>query len=207
MPLSLFILVAKLNTMKAIRDRVFLALEKETEDTVTLGNGLELFIDTAFDRARHARQYGYVVSVSDTVHLYKEYDDGVDLKVGDKVWFHHFAIEKNNVFKIGEKTYYTLPYAMLFLLERGDEYIPLNEFVFVRPCEAVKEVNGLVNPLVGDLSKRRAEVVYINDKSKAELGIDVGSIVDLTGRGNYDMKIGGEVLYRLRHRQLIAERL
>lgn len=193
--------------MKAIRDRVFLALEKETEDTVTFENGLEIFIDTAFDRARHARQYGYVVSVSDTVHLYKEYEDGVDLRVGDKVWFHHFAIEKSNVFNVGDKTHYTLPYSMLFLLERDGQYIPLNEFVFVRPCEAVKEVSGLVNPLVGDLSKRKAEVVYVNERSKQELGIDVGSVVHLSGRGNYDMKINGEVLYRLRHRQLIAEQL
>lgn len=189
--------------MKAIRNRVFFTLEKETEDEYRLSTGDTIYIETRFDPARHARQYGRVVAVSPNIERYKDFKDGIELLEGDKIWVHHFAIEQSNKFEIDGRLIYSLPYDMLFAIERGEYFVPLGEFVFVRPKVVDTDFGSIINPLKGNLSNRFAEVVYINRFAKRELGIEEGDTVMLSGTGNYDMKIKGEVLYRMRMRQLI----
>lgn len=198
--------------MKPIRDKVIFTLEKETEDEYRLANGEAIYIETKFDPAKHARQYGKVVSVAPHIERYKEFKDGIELMEGDKVWMHHFAIEKTkggaqpNKFIHDGNPYYVLSYSMFFAVERHGHFVPLGEFVFVRPKVVDKDYGGLTNPLMGNLSRKYAEVVYINRFCKRETGLEVGDTVALSGTGVYEMKIGGETLYRMRMRQLVAVR-
>lgn len=191
--------------MKAIRDNVIFTLEKETEDEYKTSGGLTIYIDTQFDPARHARQYGKVVSVSKDIERYKEHKDGVQLFEGDKVWLHHHAIDKKSInFEQDGKVYYCMPYSLFFAVERGNDFIPLGEFLFVRPHVEKESFGAFQNPLRGNLSKRTGEVVYVNESTKATTGIKEGDIAYLSGTGVYEMEIFGETLYRMRIRQIVG---
>jgi co-chaperonin GroES (HSP10) len=191
--------------MKAVLDRVIFQTEKDTEDSVVLSNGVELYVETKYDPMLHARQWGTVVSVPEKLEFYKEFKDGIELSVGDKVWVHHFAVDKAQKFEVDKTLYRWLSYSMFFAVEKGDAFIPLGEFVFVRPLQRTDDmIGGLHNVKKGELSTRYGEVVYVNDYIRGEYGLNVGDVVFMKGTGSYDMKIGGELLYRMRARQLEA---
>ncbi len=196
--------------MKPIRDKVIFTLEKETEDEYRLATGDRLYIETQFDREKHARQYGIVVGVSPNIERYKTFKDGIELMEGDKIWVHHHAISKTkggdipNRFVHEGKLFYTLSYDQIFAVERHGHFVPLGEFVFIRPKVESEDSAIIKNYMRGSLSRKEGEVVYINRFCKRELGIDVGDVVALSGTGCYDMNIGGEVLYRMRMRQLVG---
>jgi hypothetical protein len=192
--------------MKPVGERIIFQLEKETEDEVVLSSGQRLYLETKFDRMRHARQYGIVVSVGDNLEACKiEHKDGIMLYEGDKVWMHHFAIEKAHRFEHRGEVYYHLPYSLFYAVLRDGVFLPLGEYVFVKPLRFDDKWSGIYDPRHGELSKDYGVVVFINDYAKGELGVDVGDVVRIKHAGaQYDMKIGGEVLYRVRMRQLEA---
>ena len=59
--------------IQPIGDFVYVELEREEENKITLSNGKELWLDTSFDRYVNARQYGIVKYVSKSIK--KRVDD------------------------------------------------------------------------------------------------------------------------------------
>ena len=78
--------------IKPLGDFVYVEIEKEEENTHTLSNGVQIYLDTSYDRYVNARQYGTVKYIS--VNIQKRVDDGIKLKEGDKVYFHHHVIDE-----------------------------------------------------------------------------------------------------------------
>ena len=115
---------------------VLIDIEKETEDSVVLSNGVELFLDTELERMWHARQYGTVKHISK--HARKRVEDNIDLKIGDKVYFHHFVIDKPLEFE-GEK-YYQADINQIYAVEREDDIIMLQDYILVEPVTNEKEL-------------------------------------------------------------------
>lgn len=192
--------------LKAIRDKVILRLEKEMEDEVEIKGGSKLYIATEFDPHRHARQYGIVESVPEHIDKYKKFQDGVTLKKGDKIWFHHFIIESAHKFDVDGERYYILPYEQLFAVEQGGDFKPLNDFVYVEPIEYDDDVFGdTVLSVRRGKTETLGKIRYASGYAKDWLKVKEGDEVAIGYGGAYDMKIYGETLYRSRARHLVME--
>lgn len=181
---------------------IYFKVEKETEDSYTMADGTELWLDTEIDRMRNARQYGIVHSVPENIDKYKRFDDGVELTNGDKIYFHHFVVEPDSKFQLFGETVYKLPYEQIFAVEREGKIIPLNQFVFVKPEPKISVSKAIIDINEGDMSENIGKVLY-NGSEGEKIGIEEGDRVLFLKK--YSMNINGEEVYRVRTPNIVAK--
>jgi co-chaperonin GroES (HSP10) len=189
--------------MKTLGFYIYFTVEKETEDEYVMSNGVKLWLDTEIDRARNARQYGTVKSVPENLNRFKRFKDEVDIKEGDKIWFHHFVVEESSKIDLFGENVYMLPYEQIFAVEREGELLPTNDFVFIKPDVKERESSILHTSKDGELSKKTGTVVY-TCKDGERMGLDKGDRIFFKS-APYDMDVNGEKLYRLRADNILAK--
>jgi len=189
--------------MKTLGFYIYFTVEKETEDEYVMSNGVKLWLDTEIDRAKNARQYGTVKSVPENLNRFKRFKDEVDIKEGDKIWFHHFVVEESSKIDLFGENVYMLPYEQIFAVEREGELLPTNDFVFIKPDVKQRESSILHTSEDGELSKKTGTVVY-TCKDGERMGLDKGDRIFFKS-APYDMDVNGEKLYRLRADNILAK--
>ena len=108
--------------MKPLSNYIWVEVEKTHEDTILL-NGKEIYLNPTYNPEFNARQHGVVYAVSDNVK---------NVKVGDKIYCHHFLITKTNrVNFIEDKLIYKIQEPMVYAVVRNKKIIMLNNWVFV----------------------------------------------------------------------------
>lgn len=185
--------------MKPIKDLYWIEVEKETEDTINI-NGQEMYRDTSYDPMRLARQYGtiYKTPIKDT--------KDVGIQEGDKVWFHHFiATPVNEVKHIDKENIYQAFAEQIYLIKRGDEYIPVGVWNFMK--QEMKEPEQSESGIFLETSASEVELhgnaVFINDWMKDQ-GVKKGDRVTWSENSEYDMNIDGQKLLRMRNFDVLA---
>jgi len=185
--------------MKPIKDLYWIEVEKETEDTIML-NGMELYRDTSYDPMKLARQYGtiYKTPILDT----KE----TGIKEGDKVWFHHFVATDSNLVKhAGKDNIYQAYAEQIYLIKRGNEFIPVGHWNFME--QEVLEPEVRKSGIILDSSSKEKELhghaIIINNWMK-EQGVSEGDKVLWSENSEYDMDIEGRKLLRMRNFDVLA---
>lgn len=181
---------------------IYFQVEKETEDTYTLPDGTELWLDTAIQPMYNARQYGTVYSVPEDIEKHKRFDDGVTLRKGDKIFFHHFVVEEDSKVNLFDEEVYRLPYQQIFAVERDGEVIPMNDFVFLKPERRKSSLTGFYDPNEGEYSEKVGVITSIGKIGK-EQGAELGDRVLITQKP-YLMKMNGEDVYRVSARNLLC---
>ena len=190
--------------MRPIRDCYFVKVEKTQEDTIIL-NGKELFLDTSFNELKLARQYGTVVALP--VGLPKGLK--LDVKVGDKVYCHHFLTSEENRVKFhDDEKVFSIHWTYMYARVRKGKLKMLHQWNFVK--QKVEDESNYISDS-GIYLKPEAEdvelhgyVEYMNDDLK-KLGVKKGDEVVFSENSEYDMIIEGEKLLRMRNFDILAK--
>lgn len=164
---------------------------KLTEDKQVIG-GLELQIDTRYNRMHHASDYAEVMAVME--------DDVI--KVGDTLIVQYLVVEeKNNVGRDQTGYYQKCDRDQIFCVLRDNEIIMIDGFLLVKPEETdhseYEEIDGLLLPK--DETKGHetlARVTHIGNHVKS---VKVGDRVKVHKSAQYPLTINGERYYRIRH--------
>lgn len=188
--------------MKTLGFFVYFQIEKKTEDSYTLSDGTEIWLDTNIQPMHNARQYGTVYSVPEDLNKYKKFDDGVTLRKGDKIFFHHFVVEEDSKVEIFDEEVYRLPYQQIFAVERDGEVIPLNDFVFLEPEEKDDKVGDIYDPNAGEYKKNTGRVIYTSLAGSKD-GMKKGDRVFFKVLP-YDMKLNDMDVYRMHSSHILA---
>ena len=190
--------------MRPIRDCYFVKVEKTQEDTIIV-NGKELFLDTSFNELKLARQYGTVVALP--VGLPKGLK--LDVKVGDKVYCHHFLTSEENRVKFhDDEKVFSIHWTYMYARVRKGKLKMLHQWNFVK--QKVEDESNYISDS-GIYLKPEAEdvelhgyVEYMNDDLK-KLGVKKGDEVVFSENSEYDMIIEGEKLLRMRNFDILAK--
>ena len=180
-------------------DFVYVELEREEENKINLGNGKELWLDTSFDRYVNARQYGVVKMVS--INIRKRVKDGLTLKKGDKVYFHHHVIDERMASEFGGENIYKVHYDQLYCFVRDGKITMLQDYVFVEPIQLEDKIGNIY--IQSKESTKRGKVKHCNKFSKDD-GFEVGDEILYIKNANYDMIIEGERLFRMKNNEILA---
>jgi len=166
---------------RAPRNKVIIKIS-DMNDSITLSNGVKLFIDTQFEPAEHTPVVGEVVGVS---RLYynesdpensMEWETDMQLKVGDTVFMEYFAVhqclgtkidrnaayENPKWFTIDGVLYITISYQDIYFAVRNEEVILLNGYSIVRPIYVNKVESDTIiipNSLKHKKSPKFCEVI------------------------------------------------
>ena len=174
-------------------------LKKRLNDTMTLDNGVELYVDTKFNEFDHRVTEGPIISVP------AKYDSGA--QPGDTLYFHHLVVINGGQSLMGEDDHYLVHYhpdtatesqAIAYKNADGD-IVPLGGWGLLEPVEEkVKEESKLI------------ELVELKEKPVKtgrgafmapwieELGVMVGDVVGIPNSMDYRIKIDGKEYYRTR---------
>lgn len=178
----------------SLNNTILIELEKETENSITLSNGTELWLDTDIERLWHARQYGIVKYTSPNIN--KRIDDGVELKKGDKVYIHHLVID--NVIEIDGKKLYRADIEQIYAYKRNGKIKMLMDYIFVEPVkdEELVSESGVIMKTQSKEIINQGIVRYIN---KFTEDFNVGDKIMFQKNSNYKMKIDDKELYRMKN--------
>ena len=190
--------------MKPVKDCYFVKVEKTHEDTV-LVNGRELFMDTSFNEMKSARQYGIVIALPKGLPK----NIKLDIKEGDKVYCHHFLASEGNRVKFhDEENIYSIHWTHIYARVRKDKLKMVHHWNFVK--QKIEDESKYMTKS-GIYLKPEAEdeelygyVEYMN-KGLKKMGIKKGDEVIFSKNSEYDMRIEGEKLLRMRNFDILAK--
>lgn len=184
--------------IKPLKD-LFLVSANESQNEKTESG---IFIDTTWDKYRHAVQDGIVESVPLTIT--PKFRGDVDIKVGDKVYFHHFVVQQDNyILHNGKKLFKADYYNMYCKIENG-EPVMLEDWILAEPVfEKEEDIQKKIGSLVlytkatPDKKKKIATVSYVS-KTGEDQGLKNGDTIVYKDSADYDMKIEGKEYYRIK---------
>tara|TARA_Y100000389_G_scaffold204773_1_gene259552 strand:- start:2062 stop:2766 length:705 start_codon:yes stop_codon:yes gene_type:complete len=149
-------------------------------DEVELDSGLKLHLDTTIEVEKHFPTFGEVVELPrDTFFmigspLSLEFDVGIEVKPGDKVFFHYLMKElvetSGMVFKDqNDESLWLVPYDQIFFSIRNDKFIPVNGFILVELMEGNEYEDGILempNSVKNLKSTKFAKIVHAGESVK-----------------------------------------
>tara|TARA_R100000700_G_C3175733_1_gene150608 strand:+ start:1024 stop:1671 length:648 start_codon:yes stop_codon:yes gene_type:complete len=205
------------------KNQFLVKVDKPYEDTIEI-NGKQIFLNYTFDPLKHARQFGTVYQVPGWL------PDGLefDVKIGDKVYFHHLItantgnvsvnkkfssqssqdyISDNKVEWLDEEKLYKVHWEFMYARVRKGKLKMLHHWNFVEQKtedeESIKTKSGIfLKPEVEDITLH-GYVIYMNDWLKDQ-GVKIGDEVIFSENSEYDMKIEDTKLLRMRNQDILA---
>jgi len=195
----------KYENFTPVGNEIYISLEKETNDTITV-NGQELFLDTAFERMWHARQWGEVRYFPRRYN--KESEDGIQLVKGDKIYCHHFLIDNRQPQDVMGELLYFVNYEMCFCVVRDGEIHMLNQYILVTPIleseDKYMTKSGIMIKPEAENIERIGKVVKTNATSE-DYGVRKGAVVTFLNDADYEMEIEGKKYWVMRNREIECE--
>ena len=182
-------------------------LEKLVNDTITLDNGLELYIDTGKD---DMGEFNYRVTEGPVVASPFRFQTGV--RPGDTLYFHHLVVMQGGQVLTGDDSHYIVKYAEEALSNQAIAYKcqdtgkikPLYGWSLLEPVEEEeKEDEGLVELVkLKENLPTKGRVAFMSDQIE-EIGLKVGDVVGFKENRDYRIKIDGKEYYRTRVEDLL----
>lgn len=182
-------------------------LEKLVNDTVTLDNGLELYIDTGKD---DMGEFNYRVTEGPVVASPFRFQTGV--RPGDTLYFHHLVVMQGGQVLTGDDSHYIVKYAEEAISNQAIAYKcqdtgkikPLYGWSLLEPVEEEeKEDEGLIELVhLKENLPTRGRVAFSSDQIE-EIGLKVGDVVGFKENRDYRIKIDGKEYYRTRVEDLL----
>jgi len=181
-------------------------LEKTINDTITMSNGKELFIDTRFEGG----EFNNRVTEGPVVAVPFKYDTGV--KEGDTLYFHHLVVMNEGQVLTGEDNTYIVCYdpdfavnnqAIAYKCQEDGKIRCLAGWCLLEAVEEEEDENGLIEVVsLKEKLPTTGKVSYIC-KEAEYLGIQPGDVVGFKENRDYRIKIDGVEYYRTRAEDLM----
>ena len=183
-------------------------LEKLVNDTITLDNGLELYIDTGKD---DMGEFNYRVTEGPVVASPFKFQTGV--RPGDTLYFHHLVVMQGGQVLTGDDSHYIVKYAEEALSNQAIAYKcqdtgkikPLFGWSLLEPVEEEEEKfpSDLVEMVqLAEKLPTKGRVAF-NSEQLADIGVKVGDVVGFKENRDYRIKIDGKEYYRTRVEDLL----
>ena len=161
-------------------------LEKTTNDTITTGSGLELYIDTKMD---DMGEFNHRVTEGPVVAIPFKYETGV---------------KEDNYFVRYDEKHALNNQAIAYKCQNTGEIKPLAGWSLLEPVEQEKKVTSDLIEVVSlkEELPTQGRVAFTAPWIE-ELGLKVGDVVGFQENRDYRIKIDGQEYYRTRTEDLL----
>lgn len=213
---------------------VLVEVDSLFHDKILFDDGRELLIDPTYEPEKHHQVSGIVHTVPDSLYYNKkdmefsmEYDVPVELKKGDKVFFHYLQITKvlseSLMLTIDDKLHIFVRYDSCFCAIRDDNFIMLNGWMLLEPYGNTERLESEVldlhlpfnrrkpHPLKGEIThigEPVKEYLWSNHESDKNINVSLGDKVMFLPHSDipleYDMHQElNKVYYRVQRKDLL----
>lgn len=219
--------------IEPVIDCLLVKVAYQTKESYVSDNGLELFLDpdlkdteihsTAFEQIDYRQLCGTVIGLPkgySSPHYF--YDRLVkEIEVGDKIYFHYTAIDKDSRVEYEGEYYYLVPYEMVWCAIRGQEIIMIGSRVFCEELspEGVEEIvvnghkikvlmskSGIVTEMNVRYDSNRARIVHIGKPliGNPELNAKKGDIVYYSTDSDFVNIVEGKKYFCMLQEDILA---
>ena len=183
-------------------------LDKLVNDTITMSNGKELYIDSSLDEMG---EFNYRVTEGPVVASPFKYKTGVS--PGDTLYFHHLVVMQGGQVLTGDDGHYIVRYheealnnqAIAYKSKKDGKIRPLAGWSLLEPVEQ-EELKTKSNVIeVVELKEKlptKGRIAFTSSGIE-ELGLKVGDIVGFKENRDYRIKIDDKEYYRTRTEDLL----
>ena len=183
-------------------------LDKLVNDTITMSNGKELYIDSSLDEMG---EFNYRVTEGPVVASPFKYKTGVS--PGDTLYFHHLVVMQGGQVLTGDDGHYIVRYheealsnqAIAYKSKKDGKIRPLAGWSLLEPVdqEELKTKSNVIE--VVELKEKlptKGRIAFTSSGIE-ELGLKVGDVVGFKENRDYRIKIDGKEYYRTRTEDLL----
>lgn len=213
---------------------VLVEIDSLFHDKILFKDGGEFHIDPTFDPEKHHNTSGIVHTVPDSLYFNltdmefsMEYDVPIELKEGDKVFFHYLqishAISGNMLLTIKGKLHVFVRYDSCFCALRGDDMIMLNGWMLLLPYGNAETLESDIietkipkdrrkpHPLKGEIVQIGNPVnryLWNNHESDKNINVSLGDKVMFLPHSDIPLEYGlhqklDKVYYRVQRKDLL----
>lgn len=186
-------------------DNFIVFIEKRFNDTITLSNGQELYMDTKFDEFKHRVNEGVVVGTP--------FKHETPVQEGDILYFHHLVVINEGQPLTGKDNHYLVKYnkketinsqCIAYKSKETGEVFPLSGWAILEPVEeAPKLKSDIIEIVTLEEPLPTKGMVSFNSEELEELGLKTGDVVGFRKNMDYRFKIDGKEYYRTRSEDLL----
>ena len=186
-------------------DSFVIHLPKRVNDTISLSNGLELYVDTRFNEFEYRVNEGEVISVP------FKYDTPV--QVGDTLYFHHLVVMNDGQVLADLKDHYLVKFSPSIATNNQSIgykskdtglFHPLNKWSVLAPYEEPKvKMSEIIDVVEFNEPPVTKGVVAFDSDELSEIGVKKGDVVGFKKNHDYRFKIDGIEYYRTRVEDLM----
>jgi len=213
---------------------VLVELDALFYNKITLQSGGEIIIDPTYEPEKHHQTSGIVKTVPDSLYFEKsdmefsmEYKVPIELKEGDKVFFHYLqissAISNSHLLTIDGKQHIFIRYDQCFCAVRDEEFVMLNGWMLLEPIDQEdkpqpKYINTRLPKSRRKKDPLRGKILYLGDpvseylwggeETDDGINVDAGEVVTFLPESDIPLEYNlhrtlSEVYYRVQRKDLI----
>lgn len=200
--------------MIPLKDTFFIKAHKYQNDMLQYG-ALKIFIDTRFSPEKHAVQNGVIETVPKKYDL-KDYvgrklaaRKDIQLKNGDRVYFHHFVVTGAPALNINNKEVYRAEYQNIYctINSTGDIQM-LEHWMFVTPImeennEVVFSGKKIITNAFSNKISLYGTIEHVHDYYN-NLGLKKGTKIIFTKGSEYSISVEGKDYFRMCYNDVVA---
>jgi len=183
-------------------------LEKLVNDTITMSDGTELYVDSKWDEMG---EFNHRVTEGPVVASPFKYDTGV--KPGDTLYFHHLVVMQGGQVLTGDDDHYIVKYneeainnqAIAYKSQESGSIHPLTGWALLEPVEQeeLKTKSDVIEVVeLKEALPTKGRVAFTSSGIQ-EIGLSVGDVVGFKENRDYRITIDGTEYYRTRTEDLL----
>ncbi len=192
--------------IRSIKDIYYISADKFSNNKLGIKgvDGQALFLDIDYNKYHHAVQNGIVEFCPGRISASQSND--IPLVQGDKVYFHHFIVQKDNLYLNEGKEYYKCDHRDIYCVIRDGKINMLEEWILCVPVLEPEEnffKGGLYLKPTRENLPFRATIKHVSKLAK-EAGLNVGDEIIYRADADYEMPIEGDKYYRMKFHNVVA---
>jgi hypothetical protein len=135
-------------SVRPITNHVIVQIDDRFNDSIDMGNGKKLYIETSFAPAEHVRIYGNVVSTplrGNSKYSVENRYIVPEVLSGDKIYFHYNTL-LSQTNRLDDNLWF-VPYHSIFCVVRNNKIKMIGGWTLVKPIiERRGKINGIIAP-------------------------------------------------------------
>jgi hypothetical protein len=216
------------------KNYVLVELSTLRHEKIATKSGSEIILDPTFHPEQHAQISGVVSVVPESLYFNEkdvmnsvDYVTDIDVKIGDKVFFHYLqiniAISNKRIIEEDGKLFVFVEHDSLFCGIRNDKVVMFNGWMLLKPMSKASDKEDKIipgrptdrqtyEPLMGEITHIGSPVIkYFYGKQETDSGINVnaGDAVIFLPNSDIPLEYGmhqslDEKFYRVQRKELLA---
>jgi len=183
-----------------IGNNVLLHFQKTSDKMMV--NGVEMYMDDSFNEDTLTNQDAVIAATPRKLTgFFKDFN--LDIKIGDKVYVHHFATRKEHKLEVEGVKLTQLAYHQLYCKVVDGKISMIGDHILVEPMMESDEdcMSGLLWLRDPERISKLGILRYLNKFTK-ELGYKEGDVIAFPDYGEYKLNVEGVEYFRMRNEDI-----